>query len=381
MQRNDLLCGLSCLHCSTRYPLALRHDGCPQCQRRGLFVSLSANYRRQANRYRYLPYEAGLSLGEGNTPLLENDAIAKWVGVERLSLKDESCNPTGSHKDRMSAMGLSQAIEAGVHTVVLASSGNAALSAGSYAQHSGLACEVATYGKIPRGFSEAFEALGIISFNFEDNPARWAFVRSRALLEGYLALTNYALPALGSAPLAIEGYKAIAYEMYEGNCLPDHILVPTARGDLLWGIFAGFRDLLMADKIKRLPKLWLVEPFARMEQVLAQTDARSAPLPPPELHGHFKGSTAQFSTAGNTATYLQWQAVTASGGGAIAVADAEARVARQVMAELFHPVELCAGAGLAAARSLVMRGEIDPRDHVNLIVTANASRDPTWSEL
>jgi threonine synthase len=381
MRESKQLDGLVCLHCSAAYPLSLQHEGCSQCRARGLFVSLGASYRREADQYRYLPYEPIVTLGEGNTPLADSATLAHWLGVRQFSIKDESSNPTGSHKDRMSAMGLSQAMDCGVKTVVLASSGNAALSAATYAKKAGIACEVATYGEIGGGFQPLFKDLGIQVFHFEDNPSRWAFVRSRAQLEGYFALTNYSLPAIGSAPLAIEGYKAIAYENFEQGCRPDHIIVPTARGDLLWGIFAGYRDLLLAKKIGRLPRLWLVEPFARMESVLSLAAIKRDAQPPAELHSNFVGQTVQFSTAGHTATYLQWQAVTASGGGAVTVGDEAAFSARTMMAGYFPPVELCAGAGLAAGHALVERGAIRATDHVMLVVTAKAERDPTWTIL
>lgn len=372
--RNPALAGLRCLHCQRIYPLQLAHDGCEACKVGGVHASLAASYATQAtegaNASSCSPYTHFFTLGEGDTPLLESPALARWAGVGRLSLKDESRNPTGSHKDRMSALGITQALDFGAHTVVLASSGNAAVSAAHYAQAAGLACEVATYDAMPAAYSKKLDAYGATRHAFSDNAGRWSFVRERARKRGYLALTNHHLPALGSAPLAIEGYKRIAHESHAQGCLPDHVVVPTARGDLAWGIYAGFRDLLDAGHIGHLPKIWVVEPFARLTRVLEGAS----------LHDSYPGHTAQFSTAGGTVTYLQWQAVTATGGGAVVVQDSAARKARRQLTQSGISAELCAAAGLAAAKQLLEKNEIKPDAHVLLILTANASCDPSWPD-
>jgi threonine synthase len=253
---------------------------------------------------------------------------------------------------------------------VLASSGNAAVSAAHYAWAAGLRCEVATYEGMPATYARQLDALGARRYEFADNAGRWAFVRERSQYPGYFALTNYRLPALGSAPLAIEGYKTIAPECVADAGLPDHIVIPTARGDLAWGIYAGFRDLLAAGRIPRLPRLWLVEPFPRLARVFAGG----------AINGSYPGHTAQFSTAGATVTYLQWQAAAATGGGAVVVGDDEARAARRLLTAAGVSAELCAAGGLAAVRQLRETNAVAADAHVVLMLTANASSDPSWPD-
>ncbi len=369
--RNPRLRGLQCLRCDAHYPLALANDGCPACRAVGVHVALRASYQPEGGGAPVqTPYEPGFTLGEGATPLVDMPALARQFGVARLALKDESQNPTGSHKDRMTAVGVAQALDFGAHTLVLASSGNAAISAAYYAWAAGLGCEVATYGSLPPAYARQLDALGARRRVFADNAARWAFVRERSQHEGFFALTNYRLPALGSAPLAIEGYKPIAPECVAEGGLPDHVIVPTARGDLAWGLYAGFRELLAAGRIARLPRLWLVEPFPRLSRVLAGA----------ALDGAYPGHTAQFSTAGATVTYLQWQAATASGGGAVVVGDEEARAARRILTGAGIEAELCAAAGLGALRQLRESNAIAGDAQVVLMLTANASRDPSWPD-
>lgn len=368
--RNPQLAGLQCLRCDAQFPLALVHTGCPVCAAAGVYVSLRVSYKKIAGVAHYLPYTNCVRLGEGHTPLKSSPALAISARIASLHIKDESANPTGSHKDRMSAIGVTQALDFGARTVVLASSGNAAVSAAHYAQAAGLTCEVATYAGMPDAYADALDAYGAKRFAFDDNAGRWAFVAQRAAQPGTLALTNYHLPALGSAPLAIEGYKAIAYECQADGYLPEHIMVPTARGDLAWGIYAGFRDLLDAGVISALPKIWVVEPFARLSSVLAGQ----------ALHESFTGHTAQFSTAGATVTYLQWQAATASGGGALVVTDTQARAARTLLAINGISAELCAAAACAAIEQLHALRVATAHSKVMLVLTANASRDPSYAD-
>ncbi|HJS03086.1 MAG TPA: pyridoxal-phosphate dependent enzyme [Variovorax sp.] len=373
--RNPLLRGLQCLRCNAPYPIRLAHEGCPACRAEGVHVSLRASYGYGAAGMAgasvpLMPYTQGFTLGEGDTPLLALPELARRFGIARLAIKDESCNPTGSHKDRMSAVGVSQALDFGAHTLVLASSGNAAVSAARYAQLAGLTCEVATYEDMPAAYAKSLASAGARRFAFADNAARWAFVRERAQRAGFFALTNHSLPALGSAPLAIEGYKPIAHECLEQGGLPDHVIVPTARGDLAWGLFAGFRDLLAAGRIARLPRIWAVEPFARLSRVLEGG----------ALEADYPGRTAQFSTAGTTVTFLQWQAVVSSGGGAVVVGDDEARAARRLLTQAGVSAELCAASGLGALQRLRERGAVGASDHVVLMLTADASRDPSWPD-
>ncbi|WP_454907524.1 pyridoxal-phosphate dependent enzyme [Variovorax gossypii] len=369
--RNPRLRGLQCLRCDALYPITLTHDGCPACKREGVHVALRASYLPDGPADAMpMPYGQGFTLGEGNTPLQQMPELAKQFGVAGLAFKDESCNPTGSHKDRMTAVGVTQAFDFEAHTLVLASSGNAAVSAAHYAWAAGLGCEVATYEGMPATYSRQLDALGARRYVFADNAGRWAFVRERSQHSGYFALTNYRLPALGSAPLAIEGYKPIALECVSEGGLPDHIVIPTARGDLAWGIYAGFRDLLAAGRIARLPKLWLVEPFARLSRVLAGC----------AINGSYPGHTAQFSTAGATVTYLQWQAATATGGGAVVVADEEARAARRLLTAAGVSAELCSAGSLAALKQLRESNAIAADARVVLMLTASASSDPSWPD-
>lgn len=374
--RNPSLSHLQCIACQSEYPLQDMPAGCPRCAAAGRPASVQAVYHPLPDRLapaasgykwgEWLPYASGVSLGEGDTPCEPLPRLARELGIAQISAKLEGANPTGSHKDRMSAQAVTRALEAGAHTVVLASSGNAALSAAAYCAAAGLRCEVATYRDMPEPYVRALRRLGARREVFARGEERWAHVRRRVEDDGAFALTNYSVPAVGSPVFGVEGYRAVALEIAAQGCVPDHILVPTARGDLLWGIHSALRDLHAGGFIPRLPRLWAVEPFPRLARVLAGARAQ----------GSFEGTTAQFSTAGHTVTLQQVLAVQASGGGAVVVSDTQADQGVAALARQGHWVELCAGATVAGLAQLIALGRIQPSEHALLVLTARGDRDP-----
>lgn len=374
--RNPRLSHLRCISCSHVLPAGDFPRGCPVCERAGRPSSLEAVYvdlptalRSSASGFRWgewLPYTRGVSLGEGGTPCMDLPRLAARLGIGRLSVKHEGMNPTGSHKDRMSAQAVTRALDAGARSVVLASSGNAAVSAAAYCAAAGLHCEVATYHAMPPAFVRALQRLGAQRLGFDSGAERWQHVRRRVEQDGAFALTNYCLPPVGSPVFGVEGYRAVALECAADGCVPDHVLVPTARGDLLWGIYSGFRDLHAAGLIERLPRLWVVEPFARLSRVLQGAPAQD----------EFPGTTAQFSIAGGTVTLQQVHAVRSSRGGAVVVGDDQATRGAASLAREGLWVELCAGGTVGALAQLLADGRAAPSEHALLILTAKGDRDP-----
>lgn len=375
VRRNPAMTGLRCICCARNYALQDLAIGCPHCAAAGNPASLEAVYSEfprsleiSSPGYRFgswLPYTEGVSLGEGNTPSFDLPRLALEFGVDRLTAKHEGMNPTGSHKDRMSAHGISRALEVGAQTVVLASSGNAAVSAAAYCAVAGLGCEVATYRNMPEPFVRALNRLGAKRVIFDRSIDRWEYVRRQVECEGAFALSNYNVPAVGSPVFGVEGYRAVALECVLDGIVPDHVLVPTARGDLLWGLYSGLRDLRAAGLIAHMPKLWAVEPFPRLTQVLA-----GAPLQSEFLH-----ATAQFSTAGSTVTLQQQLAVLNSGGGVVVADDNDAANGVAQLGAQGLWVELCAGGCVSALARLCRQGRVLPTEHALLVLTAKGDRD------
>lgn len=373
--RNPRLSHLRCITCSTDYILGDYPRGCPACFKVGrpssveaVYTELPKDLRVSSRGYKWgswLPYLDGVTLGEGSTPCLDLSRLAASLGIARLSAKHEGMNPTGSHKDRMSVQAVTRALEVGAQSVVLASSGNAAVSAAAYCAAARLRCEVATYSHMPEPFVRALRHLGAHRIAFESGAERWRHVQRRVEEEGAFPITNYSVPAVGSPAYGVEGYRAIALELISEGCIPDHVLVPTARGDLLWGLYSGLRDLKASGLLKQLPKLWVVEPFPRLTLVLDSV----------EVHSDFQGVTNQFSVAGNTVTQQQLIAVRESGGGAVVADDSQAAWGMQRLAQQGLWVELCAAATVGALAKLLSSCRINRSDHALLLLTAKGDRD------
>src|SRR5579872_99158 len=104
-------------------------------------------YSGLIERYReYLPVTdatPNVTLHEGNTPLVPAPRLAEWIGAGlSVYLKCEGLNPTCSFKDRGMTVAVSRAAEAGMRTVMCASTGNTSASAAAYAARAGLQCHV-----------------------------------------------------------------------------------------------------------------------------------------------------------------------------------------------------------------------------------------------
>ncbi len=77
-------------------------------------------------------------LAIGGTPLLTSPTLREQTGIASLWLKDETRSPTGSNKDRGTALILEHALRNKVHTVSCASTGNVAVSLAIGAAASGI---------------------------------------------------------------------------------------------------------------------------------------------------------------------------------------------------------------------------------------------------
>jgi threonine synthase len=78
------------------------------------------------------------SLSIGWTPIAQTNSLARHLGLKALFLKDDGRNPTGSLKDRASAVGVVKAGKKRQKIIACASTGNAASSLAGMAASLGL---------------------------------------------------------------------------------------------------------------------------------------------------------------------------------------------------------------------------------------------------
>jgi threonine synthase len=64
-------------------------------------------------------------------------------------------------------------------------------------------------------------------------------------------------------PFFLQGTKSIAYELWEdlGFKAPDNVIIPAGAGSNVLGCHIGFKELLRAGQITKLPKLFAAQPL------------------------------------------------------------------------------------------------------------------------
>ncbi len=247
---------IHCTNCKRPYPEQGLPYRCPACG--GLFDMEEFPPYDPAQieaglpgiwRYRYsfgLPSAAPvLSLGEGDTPLVLSQAFGRQV-----ALKCEGNNPTGSFKDRGSALILSLLKARGAAEAVEDSSGNAGASFAAYAARAGVKGRVFAPDSASGPKRRQIEAYGA-------ELVRILGPRSNAAAAALRAVEAAAVYASHAyLPHNLPGYASLAYELYEQlGGAPGTIIAPVGQGGLLLGIGRGFRSLRKAGLISQLPRL------------------------------------------------------------------------------------------------------------------------------
>jgi threonine synthase len=280
------------------------------------------------------PLEAP-TLGEGGTPLVAFDGIY---------VKDESRNPTWSHKDRLNRVAVSAAVASGAAGVVVASSGNHGASAAAYAARAGLPAIVLTSADSPPAVQAFVRAYGakVVSVPAE---ARWPLLREVVDRLGYHPVSNQTVTHTGH-PFGPEGYKTIAYELFlQLGGVPAAVFTPTGYAELLYGMWKGFVELRLLGLAEAVPRMFSCETAAGGPH--ARALATGAPAAIVELR-----VSDAYGIAGTVGGHRGVVAVRDSGGEALLVTDEELRAAQRDLARQGLWQELSGAAGLAGYRKL-----------------------------
>lgn len=375
---NPMLAGFSCIQCRKELPIGDYFEGCPDCLARGEPSTVTPEFRqwpttlsdpgkRGMERYAaWMPYASWVSLGEGGTSCVSFPSLANEVNAASVFIKNEGQNPSGSHKDRMSCLTVTRALDIGAKKIVAASSGNGGASLALYAAVAGLECCIVTTSALSPIFRRAIAMTGAQLVEASEGLDRWRIV-AEMVREGWFPATNYLNPPVGSNAFGLAGLNTVAFEIFEelGAGQNDVVLVPTSRGDLIWGLYEGFRQLRAIGLIASLPRLFAVEPFPRIRQVLDGD----------EFTGSFPGTTALISIGGSTVTYQAVEAIRATGGGAVAVDDGTVARDRARLARHGCYAELSSAAILTGLELLMRDETISREDRVVLIATSNGYKD------
>lgn len=385
---------LRCLRRGHEYPPDDVVTGCERCRAEGHPVNLAPTYARAHRQvldaggfdaqergvWRYhalLPVDLAHAtwLGEGETPLVHATTLGARLGLDALYLKNEARNPTGSYKDRMAALVVARAREVGAGVVTIASSGNAGAALAAYASVAGLDCVVFTNESAPLAMQAQPRAYGAKLVALPTPGDRWALMRLAVERHGWYCASNYLEPPIGSNPYGIEGYKTLAFEVWEqlGRTAPDVMALPVAYGDGLWGTARGFDDLAALGYVRRTPRLVAGEvgdeaggPLSRaMDQRLEDPVALE------------RRPTVAISIGGGRSTYQALHALRETDGRAVTVPDDELL---RLQSELAHDEGIYAEpsclASVGALARLRRDDRLRPGAVVVAVITATGLKDP-----
>ncbi|GAB7014262.1 threonine synthase [Halolamina salina] len=389
----DADCWLACIDCGATYPpfAAVRY-ACDDCG--GLLEVRYADlpdWDEFSGRgvWRYadaLPFEtgrtgpvdpenpAGVSLPEGDTPLYEVPGIEADLGLDRLRVKHEGMNPTGSFKDRGMTVGVGAAAAVGVDRLACASTGNTSAALAAYGARADLETLVLLpAGKVAAGkvAQAAIHDARILEVdgNFDDCLDIVQELANRG--EAYL------LNSLN--PFRLEGQKTIGLEILERfrdeeGGFPDRIVLPVGNAGNTAALYKCFRELVQAGALARadVPKLTGVQaagaaPFVEAIESGAEGVERWD-------HVETRATAIRIGEPVNAPKALP--GVRETGGTAVAVTDEQITEAQRELAREGIGVEPASAASIAGLRELRERGEIDADERVVCLTTGHLLKDP-----
>lgn len=311
-----------------------------------------------------------VTLGEGDTPLVELPVLARRLGVGRLSAKLESLNPTGSYKDRIAAMSLSLARHQGRRGWIASSSGNAGVAMAAYGARAGLPgflCLVAS-APLEKRVPLLPYAAGVVAV---DGVGDGATTRNITELVGqvlvaagrhdlYLGITAHAFNHDG-----MRGADTIGYELAEQAASATHVYVPVGGAGLLVAVARGLARRAMPAAVVACQPAGCapvvdVLHAVRAEPVVARCETAISGLQVPNPPD---GAAAV-------------EAVTASSGWGTAPADAEVLAAQRLLAAAEGVfVEPAAATTLAALITDVADRRVGSGDDVVLLLSGAGWKD------
>jgi threonine synthase len=377
------LVNIQCSDCGTVFSADEVHTFCPDCQAPLLVnydlkaarqhVDRDEIHNRQKGMWRWrelLPVREPqnmITLGEGDTALLELPRVGELLGLSNLLVKDESSNPTGSFKARGLSAAVSKAKELGIEKVIIPTAGNAGGAMAAYAARAGMKALIYMPKDTPTANIEESKIAGaevVLVDGLISDAAGMAGLKARE--EGWFDVSTF------KEPYRTEGKKVMGYELAEtfGWELPEVIIYPTGGGTGLVGMWKAFAELEALG--------WLENPKRpRMVSVQAEGCA-------PVVAAFEKGAqfcdfwlNAQTVASGlrvpkSFADHLILEDIRESQGTAVAVSDTAILEAQKQLAALEGLFAAPEGAAtLAAARELARAGWIRPHERVVLFNTGS----------
>ena len=365
---------LKCTRCAALHGADMRTLRCRRCE-----SLLEVEYRGDASG----PQPAGwqgpamplpmhgpdavVSLGEGDTPCVRLSSLGRALGLDNLYAKLEFVNPTGSFKDRGTAVMMSVAREHGIGEIVEDSSGNAGASTAAYAARAGIRAHVFAPASAPGPKIRQIAVYGAEVHSIDGPREAAAEAAIRFYTERGLVYASHNL-----SPYYVEGTKSFAYELLRQ--LPEiahgHVVVPVGNGSLYMGAWKGFDELRRTGKTPDTPRLHCIQATAAMPIAAAFGGLEWSPVP---------GVTTVaggISAVDPARKAMVLDTLRRTGGVALAVEDRDTLRWQRLLAEREGIyAEPTSAAAFAGVEKLVGQGHVDAADPVVVPVTGSGLKD------
>ena len=308
-----------------------------------------------------------VSLGEIETPLIP---VPKSGGANVL-VKDEGRLPTGSFKARGLVMAVAMAKELGVGKIAMPTNGNAGAALAAYATRAGIETVVFCPDDTPEINVREIAAQGARVYRINGLIDECGAIVGKGAAEGLW----FDFSTL-KEPYRIEGKKTMGLELAAqlGWRLPKAIFYPTGGGTGLIGMWKAFAEMEALGWIgPERPKMFAVQASGCAPIVRAWEAGEEHAERWEDAHTIAAGIRVPKAVG----DFLILRAVRESGGRAVAVGDPAIVQAVADCAER-DGLLLCpeGGATLAAYRSALAAGWIDPEDEVVLFNCATGLKYP-----
>jgi threonine synthase len=349
--------------CTCGKPLLARYD----LRRAASTLTLENLKSRPRTLWRYaevLPNDPPVSLGEGMTALVPVPRLGASTGLQRLYVKDEGLNPTGSFKARGMTAAVTRAKQLGAMALAAPTAGNAGGALAAYAAAAGLPAVIVMPVDTPVANVMECQAFGakVVKLNGLISDCG-KYVAEHKDREGWYDVSTL------KEPYRVEGKKTMGYELweqFEGE-LPDVILYPTGGGVGLIGMCKAF------DEMQEMG--WIGA--ARPRMVAVQAEGCAPIVKAWEAHQNsaefFKNATTIASglrVPGPLGDLLILSMLRQTKGTALTVTDDEMLHAGRELASLEGIFAAPEGAAtVIAARKLAATGWIKPHESVVLFNT------------
>ncbi len=260
---------LRCLHCDASFQPDQISYYCPQCGLDGAldviydYAKLGSDFRhrlqssRNFDMWRYISVlpasvEFAPPLHTGGSPLYR----LKHSDIGCVYVKDDSRNPSGSLKDRASALAVALAAEMDVRTIAAASTGNAAAALACMSAGYGLKCVIFVPTSAAREKVAQIRAYGAEVVDIEGGY-------DEAFAACHAACTEHGWynRSTGINSYMSEGKKTVAFEICEQMQwrVPDRVFVPVGNGCIVGAVYKGFLELMLMGMTHRVPKIMGVQ--------------------------------------------------------------------------------------------------------------------------